>query len=77
MRKILFSFLSVYLGVEEDVGIPGVELPVVLLAVGHRAEILTAEITFTMVPVMSIFIAEILTGEISFTMVPFYEYLHS
>ncbi len=39
-----------YLGVEEDVGIPGVELPVVFLAVGHRAEILTAEITFTMVP---------------------------
>jgi hypothetical protein len=48
MRKIFFSFLSVYLGVEEDVGIPGVELPVVLLAVGHRAEILTAEIA--MVP---------------------------
>jgi hypothetical protein len=50
MRKILFSFLSVYLGVEENVGVPGVELPVVLLTVGHRGEILTAEITFTLFP---------------------------
>jgi hypothetical protein len=40
----------VYLGVEEDVGVPGVELPVVLLAVGHRAEILTRDKIFTLLP---------------------------
>ncbi len=68
-----------YLGVEEDVGVSGVELPIVLLAVGHRAEILTTAITFTLVPFYEYLHSGNSDSINNFygTLLPFYEYLRS